>query len=176
MAEKKKRKRRQLKDRPVYFVVRKMVDPETGEVIGCLVPDGWINQRLMRERKYHTNDLLRATITHPRSVKFHRLVHQLGTLVRQNVEGFEDLDSHQAIKRLQREAGVLCDEETIVLPGVGNLQVLTPRSISFDSMDESDFRQFWTGICTHIIHRYWPGLTEDQIEAMATAMPESEAA
>lgn len=176
MAEKKKRKQRQLKDRPVYFNVRPMIDPETGELVGCLVPDGWINARIMRERKYRTNDLLRATITHPRNWKFHRLVHQLGTLVRQNIEGFENLDSHAVIKRLQQLSGVFCDLQEITIPGFGALTVKIPQSIAYDCLDESEFRQLWAGICGYLVSEYWPDLTDDQIESMATAMPESEAA
>ena len=191
----------QLKDRPVYFVVRKMIDPVTGEVEGCLVPDGWANSRILRERKYRSNDLLRATITHPRNVKFHRMVHHLGTLVKRNIEGFAHLDSHAVIKQLQRESGVACEITRInaspvvsailaaaesllgeaaarmlqaVLPEIKEIEVLTPQSLAHDCMDESDFRQLWDGICAHIVKRYWPTLTIEQIEQMAEMMPKGE--
>ena len=40
--------------RPVYLMVRKLVDPKTGEEIGALVPANQIDARLLRERKFHT--------------------------------------------------------------------------------------------------------------------------
>ena len=189
------------KDRPVYFVVKKMIDPDTGEVCGCLVPNHAIDQKILRDRKYRTNDVVRATLHHPRNSKFHRLVHQLGTVVRQNIDGFQDLDSHGVIKQLQRESGVCCDLVTInaspvvsailaaaesllgsvaarmlgsVLPEIQYIDVLTPQSLSYDCMDESDFRVLWSGICAHLIQRYWPQMTEDQITAMAELMPQHE--
>lgn len=197
------RKSKPLKDKPVYFVVRPMVDPSTGEMVGCLVPDSWASQHLLRERKYRTNDLVRATLTLPRNNKFFRLVHQLGTLVRNNIQSFEGLKSHDAIKRLQRESGICCDIVAIdaspvvsailaaaesilgevparmlraVLPEIKQIDVLEPQSLAFDSMDESDFRVLWEGICRHIVDVYWPTLDVQQITQMAALLPQSEGA
>ena len=201
MAEQKPKRQKQHKDRPVYFVVRRMVDPVTGEIEGCLVPDGWLNSRLLRERKYRTGDLLRATITHPRNSKFHRLVHQLGTLCARNIEAYSHLDSHSVIKQLQRETGIACETQSIdaapvvtailsaaesllgsaaarmlesVLPEIKTIDVLVPQSLAYDCLDESDFRMLWDGICAHLIQRYWPQMTEDQLTAMAELMPQRE--
>lgn len=201
MPPNKPRKPKKLFDRPIYFVVRWMVDPATGESIGCLVPECAVNQRLMRERKYRVGDKLRATITSPRNGKFHRLVHHLGTVVKRNIDGFEHLDSHAVIKQLQRESGVCCDIERInaapvvtavlsaaevllgevaarmlatVLPEIKTIEVLTPQSLAYDCMDESDFRLLWQGICQHIITRYWPSMTEEQINTIVDLMPHSE--
>lgn len=194
-----KRRQKQHKDRPVYLMVKPMVDPDTGELVGCLVPSSWADQKIMRDRKYRTNDLLRATIRHPRNAKFHRLVHQLGTAVRENIEGFESLDSHDVIKRLQRESGVFCETQSVdaapmsaaimravrqllgdgvanmlavVLPEIETVEITSPRSIAWDCMDESEFKHFWEGICQHLITRYWPDLSETQITEIAELMPE----
>ena len=202
MTDRKPRRKKQHKDRPVYFVVRKMVDPVTGEVAGCLVPDGWINNNLLRERKYKTNDLLRATINHPRNTKFHRLVHQLGALCAKNIDAYSHLDGHSVIKQLQRETGIACETQSIdaspvvsailaaaetllgsvatkmlksVLPEIKTIDVLVPQSLAFDCMDESDFRALWDGICSHLIKTHWQNLTQEQIEEMADLMPQGEA-
>lgn len=194
---------KQHRDRPVYFVVRSMVDPLTGAYTGCLVPDGWMNQKVLRERKYRTGDLLRATINHPRNSKFHRLVHQLGTLVRENLPEFEHLNSHAVIKKLQRDSGVCCEPSRIdaapvveailaaaeavlgeaaarmlavALPAIKDIDLMTPQSISYDCMDESDFRILWDGMCAHLVERYWPQLSVQQITDMAELMPQSEGA
>lgn len=187
------------KDRPVYLAIRKMVDPETGELVGCLVPASWADQQIMRDRKYRTGDVLRSTFNHPRNSNFHRLVHQLGTAVRENIEGFEGMDSHAVIKRLQRESGVYCETQTVdaapmataimlavrdhlgdsvakmlavIMPEIKTVQVITPRSIAWDCMDEADFKRFWEGICNHLIANYWPTLDEYQITEIAELMPD----
>ena len=46
MVARKRRKQRKFTDRPVYFVVRQMIDPATGEMCGCLVPNSAIDQRV----------------------------------------------------------------------------------------------------------------------------------
>jgi hypothetical protein len=46
--------------RPIYLVVRKLVDPDTGELVGALVPANDVDARLMRERKFHVNREVRA--------------------------------------------------------------------------------------------------------------------
>ena len=203
MEARKRCKQRKFTDRPVYFVVRQMADPSTGEVVGCLVPASWADNRLLRERKYRINDHIRATLTHPRNSKFHRLVHQMGTVARQNLEGFEHMDSHAAIKKLQADSGVYCEPREVsatpvvaailasarhllgdgaarmlsaVLPEIETVTILVPQSLAYDCMDESDFRQFWEGICQHLIARYWPALTTEQITEMAELMPSSEGA
>ena len=63
-----------------------------------------------------------------------------------------------------------------VLPEIQVIDVLTPQSISYDCMDESDFRILWDGICGHLIARYWPQLTVEQITDMAELMPQREGA
>lgn len=171
MAEPKKA--RPKKSRPVYFQVRRLVDPATGEELGALVPRHRIDQRLMRERNYRVGDELRADLKKPRNAKFHRLVHALGGLVVDQIESFQGMGCHDAIKRLQRETGICCEVQTIELPGVGKLDVSVAQSIAFDEMEEGDFHRLWQGICRHLCERYWPGMKPEEIEAMAELMPEA---
>lgn len=195
------KQRKPPKDKPIYFTVKTMVEPGTGNRIGCLMPNSWMDRQLMRERHYRANDVVRVTLTLPRNTKFHRLVHQLGTLVKNNIEGFEHLSSHEAIKRLQRESGVFCEVSHIdaepvihaillaskavlgeaptkmlaaVLPEIKKIDLLEPMSIAFDSLDESEFRQLWEGICNALIANYWPTLTIDKITEMAELLPKRE--
>lgn len=199
MTEQKRPK--QSKDKPVYFKVSKITEAGTNNIIGCLVPSSRADVELMRERHYRRNDVVRATLTLPRNAKFHRLVHQLGRLITQNVETFENMTSHDAIKRLQRESGVFCHVSQIdaapvvsailaaaqsvlgevptrmlaaVLPEIKTIELQEAQSMAFDSLDESDFRQFWSGICEHLIARYWPSLTIEQITEMAEMLPQRE--
>lgn len=115
-------------------------------------------------------DLLSADLTKPRNPKFNRLVHQLGRLCAVNIEAFAGLDAHRIIKRLQIEGKVACDEIGINVPGYGMVIQFIPRSLSFESMDESEFNAAARGISRTISERYWPSMTEDQILSMAELM------
>jgi hypothetical protein len=144
----------------IYFRVAK----------GCLVPADNYAASVLRARGYKVGDLLKADLTKPRNPKFNRLVHQLGQLVVANIEGFAGLDAHKAIKRLQIEGKVACDEIGVFVPGYGMVIQFIPRSLSFESMDEGEYQQAARGISRTIAERYWHGLDPEEIENMATCM------
>jgi hypothetical protein len=54
--------KRQLRARDIRVTVMRVVLPETGELIGALVPDHPIDRRSMKERKFHVGKQLRATL------------------------------------------------------------------------------------------------------------------
>lgn len=137
---------------------------------GCLVPADNYAQTLLRERGYRMGDLLAAELKKPRNPKFNRLVHRIGQLVVANIDPFSGLDSHTAIKRLQIEGKVFCEEIGIYVPGYGTVIQLIPRSLSFESMDEGEYRQAARGICRTISERYWPDIEPEAIEQMAECM------
>ena len=141
----------------IYFRVSK----------GCLIPADSYAASKLRERGYGMNDLLSAELTKPRNPKFNRLVHRIGQLVVSNIEAFAGLDAHQAIKRLQIEGKVACEEIGVMVANYGMVIQLIPRSLSFESMDEGEYVQAARGICRTIAERYWPSLTEDAIAEMA---------
>ena len=139
---------------------------------GSLVPADSYAASKLRERGYAENDLLAAELVKPRNPKFNRLVHRIGQLVVKNIESFDGLDAHQAIKRLQIEGKVFCEEIGINVPGYGMLIQFIPRSLSFESLDEGEYHQAARGICRTISERYWKGLSEDQIAEMAESYVE----
>lgn len=155
VADRKKAKRAR---RPVYLLVRKLVDPDTGELIGALVPAHPIDQRLMKERKFHVNREVRAELKQPRNPQFHRLAHAIGNLLVDEVEEFRDLDGHSALKKLQELSGVCCDAETFVLDlgtlGRHEIARNVPRSLAFDELEEDEFRRFFEGITAYIGEHY----------------------
>lgn len=140
--------------RPIYLVVRKLMDPDTGELVGALVPANDVESRLLRERGFHVNREVRAELKQPRVEWQHRLVHKIGQLMVDHVEGWEQLKSHDAVKRLQRESGVCCEELEVDIPGVGRLMVKQAESLAFDEMEQDRFEQLFDGITEHIGHRY----------------------
>jgi len=147
--------------RPTYWTPRKLVDPDTGEEVGALVPAHPIDRRLARERKLREGVEYRIEIKKARNAKFHRLAHAIGALLVEHVDGFEGLDAHDAIKRVQRESGVCCEEVEIDIPGMGKLLAKQAESIAFDEMTPERFEQFFEGITKYIDKTYAPNLLED---------------
>lgn len=142
---------------------------------GALVPaDGYARNQL-RAKGYRTGDVLSAVLKKLRSAGFNRLVHRIGQLVVKNIDAFAGIDAHTAIKRLQIEGKVACDEIGILIQGYGMNGMMVqfiPRSLSFESMDEGEYREAARGICRTIAERYWKELTPEQIEEMAESFVE----
>lgn len=140
---------------------------------GCLIPaDGLSTQRL-RARKYGVGDIVFAEIRKPRHPVFHRLAHQLGTILAENIEAFSSMDAHAVLKRLQWEANIGCEEVGVQVPGVGLALMRFPRSLSFESMEQGEFREVVANMCRHVSTKYWPSMTAEQIEAMADCYVEA---
>lgn len=167
MAEAAKPSSRKPKPLPVYFLVREVIDPATGERIGALVPATDADRAAMRERAFRRNAKVRAQLTQPRNERFNRLVHGMGRLLAENLERFRGKQAHDAIKVLQAESGVYCTQTAYELPGLGTLMRSEPQSLSFDSMGEEVFQDFWRQVCSYLIEKDWPDLDEDRLTEMA---------
>lgn len=151
--------------RPIYLVVRRLVDPATGEEVGALVPSHPIDQRLLKERKFHVNREVRAELKQPRNPKFNRLAHAVGHLLVDNVEKFRGKDSHDVIKIIQADSGVCCDVEKLIIDlgtfGRHEVDRNIPRSIAFDEMEEDEFSGLFEGITAHIAEHYSSVMLDD---------------
>lgn len=148
--------------RPIHFVVRRVFDPVSDGIVGALVPASSVDARAMRERKYHVGSQLRADLSKPRNVVQWRLAHALGGWMAENVDGFESLSQHEALKQLQRECGVHCDAREIDLGELGRVVVKEARSLSFDDMEQGEFDVFWQAVTEYVRDVYARGLTEMQ--------------
>lgn len=167
--------------RPVYFIVCRLMDPETGELVGALRPSNEIDARLLKERRFHVGREVRAELKAPREAWKHRLIHKIGQLMVDNVEGWEQLGSHDAVKRLQLEANVCCETVEMVatpvvaalldaaeavlgqgarkmlaavLPDIETIPVKHAQSLAFDEMEHDEFERLFSGITEHIGQRY----------------------
>lgn len=167
--------------RPIYMVPRRMIDAETGEEMGALVPSHPIDRRLMRERGFRRDVEIRAELKQSRNPAFHRLMHAVGHLMVDNVESFAGKGAHEAIKDLQLESGVMCEMREIsatpvinavlavvesvfgngaakllstVLPDIKTVQVKEARSLAFDEMTEDEFGLLFNGITAWIGDHY----------------------
>lgn len=136
---------------------------------GMLVPHDANTTALLRARGYRMGDVLSAELSKPRNPKFHRLAHSLGELIASNLDAFEGVEAHSVLKRLQIEANIGCDEIALNFPGVGPCTYRVPRSLSFESMDEGEFKGVITAMCGYVSKTYWPSLSPEKIEAMADA-------
>lgn len=121
----------------------------------------------LREKGYGIGDVVGAEIRKIRNPKFNRLVHRIAQLCAANIDAFSGMDAHRVIKRLQLEGNIACEELGIVVPGVGMVTAKIPQSLSFDSMDEGEYREVARSLCRHIAENYWTSLTPEQIEEMA---------
>ncbi len=152
---------------PVYLTLRKMIDPATGKERAAFVAASDADAALMTERGFKLNAKVRADLKQPRNERFNRLVHGLGRVLVQNIDRFAGMTAHAAIKALQCESGVCCDREEFDIPGLGRLTRAVPQSLSYDSMGEEAFQDFWRGCCAYLVKTDWPTLTEERLTEMA---------
>lgn len=124
----------------------------------------------LRARGYRIGDIVAADITKPRNPAFNRLAHALGRLAAENLDAFHGLQAHDVLKRLQLESGIGCELIRIKVKGIGYTDVKQAKSLSFQSMDEADFRDVFRAMCRHLAAEYWEGLDEDKVAEMAELM------
>lgn len=160
--------KRRRASRPIYFVVERVILPDTGEEIGALVPSTKWDRRSMRERKFTVGAELRGELKRSRNPGFFRKAHVLGAWLADNVEGFEGLSQHDAVKRLQTMSGIGCETETwhADLPGGGTLDMnrVVPESLNFEDMDEGRWNELWTGWIEWLRREKWGALDALQVE------------
>lgn len=158
--------------RPVYLDTVKaiQVDPRTGEMLGparsMLAPQTQWDERAIRERGFSINQTIRADLKKPRNVKFWRLAHVLGAFLADNVEGFEGLSMHDALKRLQELSNIGCTEETFDLGTLGIVKRRVAESLNFDDMDDGRWSELWTGWVEWLRREKWGALSPEQLETV----------
>lgn len=174
--------------RPIYLVVAKLIDPNTGEMVGALVPAHEVDQRLLRDRKFRVGRQIRGELKQPREEWQHRLIHKIGHLMVDTVEGWEQLDAHDAVKRLQLDANVCCETVEMdatpvitavldaceallgagarkvlagVLPEIRTIPVKHAESLSFDEMEQARFQELFDGLTEYIGNHYTHVMLDD---------------
>jgi len=160
---------------PIYAVVRELLD-DTGKRVPCFVPEHYVDFVACRERKLYRGKRVRLQITEPRNEVFHRAVHVFGRMISEHVAGFEGMNPHAVIKRLQMDGDVCCEYVEMDLEEFGKVRVRQAQSISFDNMDEGPFRLFWKQIVAYTCATHWGGLEpeaiREQSELIAKTMGE----
>lgn len=150
--------------RPIYGEWVRVIVADTGEErLGFLAAHP-VDRRLLKERGWRRGVECRAEFKQARNVKFHRLAHAVGHLLVDNVEQFRDLSAHDALKQVQRMAGVCCEPLEIDLGALGVVTAQVARSLAFDEMDEDEFRGFFEGI-TAYIGEHFAGVMLEEVRA-----------
>lgn len=158
----------------VYVDIREMIDPVTGEMVGCLVPAGQTDRDILRRKKLKVGTRIRTTVSKERSYGQHKYSHKIGQFVESNIDGFAGKNPHVIVKELQVAADAFCDHEKLQIPGyAGFLIRKVPRSIAYDEMEETDFVSLVKQICNYLSTEYLPALTPDQVDAAIKLMPEN---
>ena len=99
-------------------------------------------------------------------------MHRIGQLVVANIDAFQGMDAHTALKRIQLEGNIACEQLALTMPNVGVVMAKVPRSLSFESMDEGEYQDVARSMCRYVAERYWPDLSAEQIERMAECFVE----
>ena len=139
---------------------------------GVLEPYDAGTSAQLRAKGFKRGDVLATGLKKARNPGFNSLAHKLGSLLAENLDAFESLDSHKVLKRLQIEGHIGCDEIALNFPGVGPCVYRVPRSLSFASMDEGEFQQVIKAMCKYVAKTYWPTCTPEQVEQMASCWVE----
>lgn len=136
---------------------------------GFDVVDPLVRERL-RERSYRLGEEVMLEVYKARNPKFNGYAHKFAEMLAQNLDAFTGMNPHAVLKRLQLEANVGCDEMAL-LGEFGQYLHRIPRSLSFESMEEGEFQEVIGGMARHVVKRYWPSLTAEQVQQMAERMP-----
>lgn len=134
---------------------------------GAFVPADSFSVTMLREKGLKIGDVIACEIAKPRNLGFWRLAHSFGQLCVDNIEHFKSHSCHSVLKAIQQEAGIECEETNIDVPGFGKLVCKKPKSLSFDSMDQTVFYNVLRSMCRYVAETYWQGMTEDQVLQMA---------
>jgi len=140
---------------------------------GTFKPADSYSARKCRDRGFKVGMELMAYFKPPRSNGQWRCAHQVGTFLIQNVDAYSHLtDAHKALKKLQQDAGIECEVNHIEVPGLGTLQVKTPRSLAFDDMDGGTFTTVYKAMTLHIQQNYFQDMDAQAVEDIIRLSPD----
>jgi hypothetical protein len=137
--------KKKLRTRDVDLISRKLIDPNTGELISAFAPAHPVDVRSCRERGIRIGQVFRSTLRRERNPRFYRKAHVLSGWLADNVEAFHGLSQHDALKKLQELSGIGCESVEYDLPGIGKLTRTEPESLNFFDMDEGRWNELWSG-------------------------------
>ena len=115
-------------------------------------------------RRLAQGEIIEATVRRPRNMAFHRKFWALASLCWTQTNDRARYPTVEALVTDLKIATGHCDRRTVVLDGAQML-VLTPRSISFAAMDDSEFAAFYDRVCDYVAVNVLPGVTRADLRA-----------
>lgn len=122
---------------------------------GCLEPTDELGRDVFA--KIPAGDLVMAEIKRARNIQHHRKFYALMSLVYHNQERYTSLD--ELVDVVKVYVGH-CD---ISVTASGE-KVYRPKSISFASMDQTEFDAFYSRVIEMVIQRFLPTVTREDLE------------
>ena len=134
---------------------------------GVLEPFNDSTVEFMRSAHFRLGDVVSCEITMSRSPHFLRSMHKMARLLIEQTDTFHGKREHDVIKQLQSESKVGCDVYRGELKDNADVFLLyVPKSLSFDNMDEAEFRAIVDPLIDYVAETYWPNfdlsLLDDQ--------------
>lgn len=154
-------------ERAILGVVRKLMDPETGEEFKCITPAYAPDRKAMNECKLAIGEILVMDWYVERNRKFWRLWHALGGFVAENHEEFNGLTHHDCLKKIQLGARVHCELADFVLEDGTTMRHWTTKSFNFRDVSETMAGEIWERICDYVAETFFPDWTPDQVNDAA---------
>lgn len=143
---------------------------------GSFVPADLSSRKVCRDRKLYAGVELVGYLYEPRDGLQWRQAHVLGTFLVEHVEGFEDLNAHTALKKIQTDAGIAMDSEVIDLGKLGKVTRSVPKSLGFGWMLNGDWLEVYRAMCSYIGRTYMGLLDGDVVADMEKLMIREKAA
>lgn len=161
------------KKRPrIYLQVRPVIDKETGEERLALVAEDGIQRAAMRERGFKRGQRVACDVHPERCYSQWKQTHKLGQLLILHVDGFEHMDAHKALKKIQQDGDIECEHEVFDLGALGKVTRAVPRSLSFDEMGQDVYNRVFKAMCHYIGQTYFSDMDADAVVQMVDLMPD----
>lgn len=124
---------------------------------------------LLAQRGFKAGDVVSADPKKARNPRFWAKVHAFGQAVGDNIEAFSGKDAHEVIKALQLDGDIGCEN---IVVGTGDEAMIyrIPVSLSFDSLDETEFQALWNQFTKHVVKKYYDNLPESAREFIDSFM------
>lgn len=145
--------------------VRRRKDPIFLRVSkGALLPASTHDAALLRTRKYHIGDVLKAELTKPRNPRHHKLVMALLQLVLNSTESVQTIDQLLTVLKIK-----LGRAQPFIDAADGTTYWVL-ESISYEAMDQGEFEVFWNDLRALVARDYLHDMDPAHIDTICEMM------
>lgn len=134
---------------------------------GGLVPADQYAASQLRDKNYQSGDVVSAELTKLNNPELHRRLFAIAQLCIASIAAFRGMSPRQALRRLQWEANVACEEMEVAVSATVTANMRFPLSLAYDAMDHTERQKVERALCRHIARSYRPELTAQQVAHLA---------